>query len=189
MLLVSTHKRSVGIYLLLVPRSEALASPVCRNEQRRSPRWYVYKRLWLHQSQWWLSASHIRILHTHGRHCCFDVWQTFRELPDSRTSSTKRQVTPFLYIGSRPAASTHWASAFLRPDGSKPAKPERFRKRCKDTNFLGIYIALPKKEYKMAIHKACGTVFGAENGRNISKNLQYSKIMPIFAPTNPARFP
>ena len=47
-----------------------------------------------------------RILHIHGRHCCLDVWQTFRELPDSRTSSTKRQVTPFLYIGSRPAAST-----------------------------------------------------------------------------------
>ena len=57
-----------------------------------------------------------QILHIHGRHCCFDVWQTFRELPDSRTSSTKRQElaftrlsftrTPFLYIGSRPAAST-----------------------------------------------------------------------------------
>ena len=30
----------------------------------------------------------------------------FRELPDSYASSTKRQVTPFLYIGPRPAAST-----------------------------------------------------------------------------------
>ena len=45
-----------------------------------------------------------------------------------------------------PSRSLHpWASALLHPDGSKPAKPERFRKRCKDTKFLGIYFALPQK--------------------------------------------
>ena len=45
-----------------------------------------------------------------------------------------------------PSRSLHpWASALLRPDGSKPAKPERFRKRCKDTKFLGICIAFYKK--------------------------------------------
>jgi len=45
-----------------------------------------------------------------------------------------------------PSRSLHpWASAFLRPDGCKPAKPERFRKHCKDTIFLGIYIALYEK--------------------------------------------
>ena len=27
------------------------------------------------------------------------MFDNFRELPDSETSSTKRQVTPFLYIG------------------------------------------------------------------------------------------
>ena len=37
-------RRSVGIYLLLVPRIEALASPYQLNEQRRSPRRYVYKQ-------------------------------------------------------------------------------------------------------------------------------------------------
>ena len=41
--MVATHTKSVGIYLSLVPRIEALASPNCRNEQRRSPRRYVYK--------------------------------------------------------------------------------------------------------------------------------------------------
>ncbi len=45
-----------------------------------------------------------------------------------------------------PSRSLHpWASALLRPNGSKPAKPERFRKRCKDTKFLGICIALSPK--------------------------------------------
>ena len=45
-----------------------------------------------------------------------------------------------------PYHSLHpWASALLRPDGSKPTKPERFRKRCEDTKFLGICIALSPK--------------------------------------------
>ena len=46
----------MGIFLSLVPRIEALASPVCRNEQRRSPRRYVYDDK-LQESQWRLSAT------------------------------------------------------------------------------------------------------------------------------------
>jgi hypothetical protein len=60
---------------------------------------------------------------------------------------------------------------------------------CKDTKFLGICIALSQKRTKIAFHKACETTFGAEIGRKVSKNLEFSEIMPIFASTNPARFP
>ena len=70
-----------------------------------------------------------------------------------------------------------------------PLASALFRKHCKDTKFLGICIALSKKRTKIAFHKACETNFGAKNGRNVSKNLEVKRIMPIFAPTNPARFP
>ena len=84
-LLLAINKRSVGIYLLLVPRIEALASPYQLNEQRRSPRRYVYKRHkmpdttypWASLLLWFLTDS--------------------LELPDSDASSTKRQVR-FSYI-------------------------------------------------------------------------------------------
>ena len=38
-----------------------------------------------------------------------------------------------------------WASAFLFSDGSKPANWYDSEKHCKDTKFLGIYIALSQK--------------------------------------------
>ena len=41
----------------------------------------------------------------------------------------------------------------------------------------------------MTFHKPCETSYGAKNDRNVSKNLDYSEIIPIFAATNPARFP
>jgi len=56
-------------------------------------------------------------------------------------------------------------------------------------NFYEYLSLYTKKEYKIAFHKACETTFGAKIGRNISKNLEDSEIMLIFAPTNPARFP
>ena len=60
---------------------------------------------------------------------------------------------------------------------------------CKDTKFLGICIALPQKRIKITFHKACETTFGAKIGRKASKNLEVKRKMPIFATTNPARFP
>jgi hypothetical protein len=45
------------------------------------------------------------------------------------------------------------------------------------------------KKHKTAFHKACETDFGVKNGRNVSKNLEDKRKTPIFAPTNPARFP
>ena len=76
-----------------------------------------------------------------------------------------------------PSRSLHpWASAL-------------FRKHCKDTKFLGICIALSKKIIKMTFHKACETTFWAKNSRKVSKNLEVKRKMPIFATTNPARFP
>jgi len=41
----------------------------------------------------------------------------------------------------------------------------------------------------ITFHKACETTFGAKIGKNVSKSLEDSEIKPIFAPTNPARFP
>ena len=64
-----------------------------------------------------------------------------------------------------------------------------FRKRCKDTKFLGICIALSKKRSKIRFHKACETEFWPKIGRKASKSLEDSEIMPIFTPTNPACFP
>jgi hypothetical protein len=52
-----------------------------------------------------------------------------------------------------------WASAF-------------FRKHCKDTKFLGIYIALSPKKIKITFHAACETTFWARNGRNVSSYFQ-----------------
>jgi hypothetical protein len=62
-----------------------------------------------------------------------------------------------------------WASAF-------------FRKHCKDTKFLGIYIALSPKKIKKTFHAACETTFWARNGRNISKNLEVKRKMGSESP-------
>lgn len=114
--LQNTYWFKRGNLLSLVPLVEALASPCCRNEQRRSPRRYVYKRLWLHRSQWWLSANHKSDTTYPWTSLLLWCLTTVLELPDSYKSSSKRQElaftrlsftrTPFLYIGSRPAAST-----------------------------------------------------------------------------------
>ena len=60
---------------------------------------------------------------------------------------------------------------------------------CKDTKFLGFCIALSQKRIKIAFHKACETTFWAKNDRKVSKYLLVKRKMPIFATTNPARFP
>ena len=130
-----------------------------------------------------------RILHTHGRHCCFDVWQTFRGLPDSRTSSTKRQVTPFLYIGSRPAASTLGLRHSCIPMAASQQNRSGSENDAKIRNFYEYLSLYLKKEYKIVFHKACETTFWSKIGRKASKNLEDSEIMSIFASTNPARFP
>ena len=65
-----------------------------------------------------------------------------------------------------------WASAFLLPDGSKPANWYDSEKHCKDTKFLGIYIALSPKRIKKIFHAACETTFWARNGRNVSSYFQ-----------------
>ena len=89
-----------------------------------------------------------------------------------------------------PSRSLHlWTSAFLRPDGCKPANWYGTENTAKIRIFLEFVSLYPKKEYKIAFHKACETTFGAKIGRKVSKNLEFSEIMPIFAPTNPARFP
>ena len=85
-----------------------------------------------------------RILHTHGRHCCFDFDNCFGTARFLRVKlKASSNVFPIYRFPSR---SLHpWASALLRPDGSKPAKPERIRKHCKDTHFFVNCIALFKK--------------------------------------------
>ena len=117
-----------------------------------------------------------RILHTHGRHCCFDVWQTFRELPDSRTSSSKRQVTPFLYIGSRPAASTLGLRHSCVPMAASQQNWSGSENDAKIRNFYEYLSLYTKKERKIAFHKACETFFWAKTGRNISKNLAFAEF-------------
>ena len=99
-----------------------------------------------------------------------------------------------------PSRGLHpWASAFfdkrsglsrlLASRWQQACKAGAVRTRCKDTKFLGICIALSKKKYKINFHKACETTFWAKNSRKVSKNLEVKRKTPIFAPTNPARFP
>ena len=89
-----------------------------------------------------------------------------------------------------PSRSLHpWASAFLLPDGSKPANWYGSENTAKIRIFYEFVSLYPKKECKIVFHKACETTFGARNGRNVSKNLEVKRKMPIFATTNPARFP
>ena len=89
-----------------------------------------------------------------------------------------------------PSRSLHtWASAFLLPDGSKPAIWYGSENTAKIRNFYEFVSLYPKKECKIVFHKACETTFGARNGRKASKNLKVKRKSTIFAPTNPARFP
>ena len=46
---------------------------------------------------------------------------TVLELPDSRVSGSKRQVTPFLYIGPHPSASTLTGIGINQRTGAKIA--------------------------------------------------------------------
>ena len=150
----------------LVPHSVALALLSSRNEQRRSPRRYVYKRLKLLRSQSWQSAILCRILHIHGRHCCFDHDYCFgtARFPSVRFKASSNAFPIYRF----PSRSLHpWASAFLRPDGSKPASWSGSENNAKIQNFWNNQAINTKKERKIAFHKACETSFGVKNGRNV----------------------
>jgi len=65
---------------------------------------------------------------------------------------------------------------------------------------LTISLVTPKKMYfrktdlspkknKITFHKACETTFGARNGRNVSKNLEVKREMPIFATSESTTLP
>ena len=41
----------------------------------------------------------------------------------------------------------------------------------------------------MTFHKPCETSFEVKNGRNVSKNLDYSEIIPIFASSESTTLP
>jgi len=73
------------------------------------------------------------------------IMTTVLELPDSRVSGSKRQVTPFLYIGSRPAASTlglrhsYFPMAVSQQSGTVPKTLQRYE------IFRNLYRFIPKK--------------------------------------------
>ena len=95
--LTHIHKKSVGVLLLLVPHSEALALPDSQEtRQRRSPRRYVYMRQTTEANNGCLLKC-TDITYPMDVHCCFVV-DCHLKSPEIRVSSTKRQVTPFLYI-------------------------------------------------------------------------------------------
>lgn len=89
--------------MLLVSRSEALASPVCRNETTPKP---THRYINIHlckRSQQWLSSIEVSDLYTPiGTSllllCLTYVWGTARFLNVKHKASS----TPFLYIGSLP---------------------------------------------------------------------------------------
>lgn len=89
--------------MLLVSRSEALASPVCRNETTPKP---THRYINIHlckRSQQWLSSIEVSDLYTPiGTSllllCLTFIWGTARFLNVKHKASS----TPFLYIGSLP---------------------------------------------------------------------------------------
>lgn len=117
--------------------------PNSQNEQRRSPRRYVYKHTFLLEANNGCQHNRCRILHTYGRHCCFDSSTVSLELPDSERSSTKRQVTPILYIG-------------LHLRQTHPQAGLRYEDTAKITSFSEPNKLLREFLEKCVFHKACG---------------------------------
>ena len=131
-------KRSVGTFFLLVPHSIALALLSSRNEQRRSPRRYVYKRLKLLRSQSWQSAILCRILHIHGRHCCFDHDYCFgtARFPSVRFKASSNAFP--IYRSS---------SLSFHPYGHR----HQSENRCKDSDYFSIMMAMERKTYNFRV--------------------------------------
>ena len=90
-----------------------------------------------------------RILHTHGRHCCFDFWQIVLELPDSEPSSTKRQVTPFLYIGPHPSACTLAGIGINQRTGAKIVIFFNYNGKGKKKQIIFVYYLEVRKKNRI----------------------------------------
>ena len=95
---------------------------------------------------------------------------TVLELPDSYKSSSKRQVTPFLYIGSRPAASTlgfqhsYFPMAVSQQTGTVPKTLQRYE------IFRNMYRFTPKKN-KNNLSQGLWNHFLGENWQKYLKKL------------------
>ena len=81
-----------------------------------------------------------------------------------------------------PHHHSYFPMAVSQQTGTVPKTLQRYE------IFRNLYRFIPKRT-KIAFHKACETTFGAKNSRKASKNLEVKRKMPIFATTNPARFP
>ena len=132
------------ILLLLVPRTEALALLNCQEEQRRKPTSIcIYATILAIRTfiKAVCNACLLNNTYSVGVIVALCLTIVFSELPDSCTSSTKRQVTPFLYIGSRFFA--HPKVGFKQENGAKLSisfqnAQEKMKKLFEVSSFYGF---------------------------------------------------
>ena len=90
------QKRSVGVHLLLVPHSEALASP-CPSKRATPKPTPICTTTYAPISC--VATEYAYVIYTHLMDAIVALYMTnTMKLPDFRVSSTKRKITPFLYI-------------------------------------------------------------------------------------------
>ena len=86
--------------------------------------------------------QYVRILHTHERHCCFDVLTISLELPDSEPSSTKRKITLFPIYRFSNSTSPILVSALLSENICKDKKKfwtsKEIHRKIKNSEFISF---------------------------------------------------